>query len=145
MSVLVDTGVLYAHHDTDANRHDEAVEIIDELLTGSFGQPYVSDYVYDEAITLTRKRTQSFETAKTLSDRILGNEPFPNVFDIMYVSRDVFRSAVETWKRYDDQKLSFTDATLITLCEQRNIDGVLTFDADFDGLVTRYDPLDYSI
>ncbi len=143
MSVLLDTGVLCAHHDTDANRHDAAVEIIDELLTGAFGQPYVSDYVYDQAITLTRKRTHSFEAAKTLSDRILGRGSFPSIFDIIHVGRDVFRSSIETWKRYEDQALSFTDATLITLCEQRQIDGVLTFDSDFDELVTRYDPLDY--
>lgn len=143
MSVLLDTGVLYAHHDTDANRHDAAVESINELLTGAFGQPYVSDYVYDEAITLTRKRTRSFDTAKTLSDRILGRGSFPSIFDIIHVGRDMFRSSIETWKRYEDQALSFTDATLITLCERRGIDGVLTFDSDFDGLVTRYDPLDY--
>lgn len=143
MSILVDTGVLYAHHDRDAHRHDAAVTVMDELLDGTFGQPYVSDYIYDESVTLTRRRTNSFTAAQSLSERILGIDPFPDVFEMLYLGRDDFDASVETWNRYEDQVLSFTDATSITLCEQRGLDGILTFDSDFDGLVTRYDPLEY--
>lgn len=143
MSVLVDTGVLYAHHDADASRHDHAVAAMDELLDGRFGRPYVSEYVYDEAVTLTRKRTGSFESASALSDRLLGRGRFPDVFEMLYVGRDAFDATVDVWTRYDDQSLSVTDASLVALCERRGIDGVLAFDADFDGLVTRYDPTAY--
>jgi len=142
MSVLVDTGVLYAHHDADASRHGDAVAAVDVVLDGSFGQPYVSDYVYDESVTLARRRTGSFEAAKALSDRILGANGFPAVFEMLHLRRDDFDAAVETWTRYDDQTLSFTDATIIALCERRGIDGVLSFDDDFDGLLTRHDPGD---
>jgi predicted nucleic acid-binding protein len=68
MSVLVDTGVFFAHHDTDAERHDAAVDAV------------------------------------------------------------------------DDHGLSFTDATLVAQSESRGIDAVLSFDADFDGLVDRIEP-----
>ena len=144
MSVLVDTGVLYAHHDRDAERHEEAVAVVDELLDGRFGRPYVSDYIYDETVTLTRMRTGSFDAARTISDRVLGNDPFPKVFELLYVGRDDFQETIELWDRYDDHELSFTDATLIALCNRRDIDGVVSFDSDFDGLVRRYDPLDYA-
>lgn len=75
MSVFVDTGVFFAHHDTDAERHDHAVAAFDE-----------------------------------------------------------------TFRRYHDQDLSFTDATIIRLCESRGIDSVLSFDEDFDGRVDRLEP-----
>lgn len=142
MSVLVDTGVLYAHHDRDAHRHEDALEAVDGLLDGAFGQPYVSEYVYDEAVTLTRRRTGSFESAATLSDPILGEGSFPELFELLHVGRNVFRASVDAWHQYDDQGLSFTDATLVALCDRRGIDDVLTFDSDFEGLVTRYDPLE---
>lgn len=61
MSVFVDTGVFYAHHDTDAERHDAAVAAFDALLDGTYGQRYTSEYILDEAVTLTRARTDSFE------------------------------------------------------------------------------------
>jgi hypothetical protein len=140
MSVLVDTGVFYAHHDTDAERHDDAVAAFDELLDGTYGQPYTSDYVFDETVTLTRVRTGSFEAADTVASRILGEDRFPDVFEVLDVEPDGFGAALETFRRYDDHDLSFTDATTVHLCESRGIDAVLSFDSDFDGLVDRVEP-----
>jgi hypothetical protein len=51
MSVFVDTGVFFAHHDTDAEHHDQAVSAFDELFDGEFGQPYTNDYVFDDTRT----------------------------------------------------------------------------------------------
>lgn len=140
MSVFVDTGVFYAHHDTDANRHENAVAAFDDLLDGSYGQPYTSDYVLDETVTLTRVRTGSFDAADTVAGRILGEDPFPDVFEMIDVGPDDVREALETFRRYDDHDLSFTDATILRLCDSRGIDAVLSFDDDFDGLVDRVEP-----
>jgi hypothetical protein len=46
------------------------------------------------------------------------------------------------FERYDDQTLSFTDATTTALLEPHLIDGVLRFDDDFDGVLQRFDPGD---
>ena len=140
MSVFVDIGVFYAHHDMDANRHGDAVTAFDELLDGSYGQPYTSDYVLDETVTLTRVRTGSFDAADTVAGRILGEDPFPDVFETINVGPDDVQEALETFRRYDDHDLSFTDATILRLCDSRGIDAVLSFDDDFDGLVDRVEP-----
>jgi len=140
MSVFVDTGVFFAHHDEDAERHDEAVAAFDELLDGAYGQPYTSDYVVDETVTLTRVRTGSFDAADTVARRILGEGRFPNVFEVLYVGPDDVRAATETFRRYDDHGLSFTDATSLHLCDARGIDAILSFDDDFDGLAERREP-----
>ncbi|KTG08979.1 twitching motility protein PilT [Haloprofundus marisrubri] len=140
MSVFVDTGVFFAHHDTDADRHDQAVSAFDELLDGEYGQPYTNDYVFDETVTLTRARTGSFEAADTVASRILGEDPFPGVFEMIHVEPDDVRTSLETFRRYDDHDLSFTDATIVALCESRGIDAVLSFDTDFDGLMNRIEP-----
>jgi len=140
MTVLVDTGVLFAHHDTDAERHDDAVAAFEMLLDGEYGQPYTSEYVFDETVTLTRVRTGSFDAADTVARRILGEEAFPNVFEMVHTSPDDLQGALETFRKYDDQSLSFTDAMTVHLCDSRGIDAVLSFDDDFDGLVDRIDP-----
>lgn len=137
MSVFVDTGVFFAHHDTDAERHEQAVTAFDRLLDGAYGQPYTSDYVLDETVTLTRVRTGSFDAADAVASRILGEEPYPDVFETLTVEPDDVRSSLRTFRRYDDHDLSFTDATTLWLCESRGIDAVLSFDDDFDGLVER--------
>lgn len=140
MSVLVDTGVFYAHHDRDAARHDAAVDAMNALLDGTFGQPYATEYVYDEPVTLTRTRTGSFSAAKTVSDRIRGTGRYPDVFDLLQVGRDAFERTMAVWTEYDEHDLSVTDADLIATCDRRDVDAVVSFDDDFDGLVDRIDP-----
>jgi len=140
MSVFVDTGVFFAHHDTDAARHDHAVDAFDALLDGEYGQPYTNDYVFDETVTLTRARTGSFEAANTVASRILGEEPFPRVFELLHVQPDDVHASLEAFRRYDDHDLSFTDASIVALCESHGIDAVLSFDTDFDGLIDRIEP-----
>lgn len=142
MTVLVDTGVVYADHDTDASRHETASTALEAVYDGELGQPFVSDYVFDEAITLTRRRTGSFEAAKRLGDRLRGAESYPTVYEFLYISPAVFADALEVFERYDDQSLSFTDATTVALLERHDIDSLLSFDDDFDGVVERVDPAD---
>ena len=140
MTVLVDTGVLYADHDTDASRHEEASDALDVVYDGGFGAAYVSDYVYDEVVTLTLKRTGSFSAAKRIGRRLRGTDPYPLVYEMLHVSSGGFADSVEVFERYDDQELSFTDATTVALCDRHDIEAVLSFDDDFDGLVDRIDP-----
>lgn len=142
MTVLIDTGVLYADHDTDASRHDDANTALDAVYDGEYGHPYVSDYIYDEAVTLTRRRSGTFAAAQQLGARIRGIDPFPSVYELLDVSTVVFAEANEIFERYDDHPLSFTDATTIALLERHDIDGVMSFDDDFDGLVPRIDPVE---
>jgi len=140
MTVLVDTGVLYADHDRDATRHEAASTALEAVYDGEFGTPYVSDYIYDEAVTLTLRRSDSFDVAKRLGERIRGVEPYPQAYEFCHVSAAVFADAVDIFEQYDDQALSFTDATTVALYDRHDIDYVVSFDDDFDGLVTRLDP-----
>ena len=140
MTVLVDTGVLYADHDTDASRHESAAAALEAVYDGQLGQPLVSDYVYDEAVTLTRVRSGSFEAAKRLGLRIRGFDPFPEAYELVHVDATVFSEAVETFERYDDQGLSFTDAATVALSRTHDVASVLSFDDDFDGIVERTEP-----
>jgi len=140
MTVLIDTGVLYADYDTDATRHEPASEAIESVYKGTLGAAYITDYIYDEVVTLTLKRTGSVATATQAGKRLRGADPYPSTYELLYVSEGGFIEAVETFERYDDQGLSFTDASTVALCERHDIDGVLSFDDDFDGVVERFDP-----
>ena len=140
MSVFVDTGVFYAHHDRDAARHEAAVSGIERVLFGLFGRLYTSDYVVDEAVALTRSRTGSFEAATAVVDRILGRDGFPAAFELSFVDEERFTRALDVFETYRDHPLSFTDATTVAVMAAEGIDHLLSFDADFDGIVDRLDP-----
>ncbi|MFB6185085.1 MAG: type II toxin-antitoxin system VapC family toxin [Haloarculaceae archaeon] len=140
MTVFVDSGVFYAQVDREATRHDSATAALDAVLDGRYGQPITSDYVYDETVTLTLARTSSHELATTVGQRLRGGGDFTRVVKLHHVTPTVFETAVDVFERYDDQRLSFTDATTIALVEAEGLDCVLSFDDDFDGIVDRLDP-----
>jgi predicted nucleic acid-binding protein len=110
------------------------------VYDGELGQPNVTDYVYDEAVTLALQQSGSFEIAKTLGERIRGGGDFPSAYEMRRVATPAFETAVEIFEQYNDQDLSFTDATTIALARRHDIDTVLSFNDDFDGLVDRTDP-----
>lgn len=140
MSLFVDTGVFYAHHDLDATRHDAATVALEEAVSGRWGHLFTSDYVLDETVALTRSRTGSFDDSKAVADRILGREQFASAVDLLFVGEDLFFRSLDVFETYRDHSLSFTDATTVALMEAHRIDSLLSFDTDFDGIVERLDP-----
>ena len=88
-------------------------------------------------MTLTRARTNSVDDASAIANRIRGNDPYPSVVELVYTTPELVAAALETFRRYDDHDLSFTDATIVAICERRDIDAVASFDSDFDGLINR--------
>jgi Predicted nucleic acid-binding protein, contains PIN domain len=136
------SGVFYAQADRGASRHETAEKALSDLLNGGHGQPYVTDYIYDEMVTLTLTRTDSHAEAMRVGRRLRGTGEFPELFHLRSISQPVFETAVDVFERYDDQRLSFTDATTVAFTETRDIATVLSFDDDFDGIVDRTDPAD---
>lgn len=142
MSTLVDTGVFYAHHDTDASRHETGSAALERILQSpDFGRAFTTDYVYDEVVTLTRRRTGRVGDAIEVGRRIRG-DGYPDAIELVYASPALFEEAVSTFEASRDQALSFTDAMTIAAVEFHDIDAVLSFDDDFDGVVDRLDPAD---
>lgn len=140
MSLFVDTGVIYAHHHERAPRHDQADAAMRTIVTGSYGRLYTSEYVCDETVTLVRQRTGRFDAARRVADRIRGIDPFPTTFELLHVTEEDFDRTIDRFERSHDHSLSFTDASTIALVERYDIDALLSFDDDFDGLVERIDP-----
>jgi predicted nucleic acid-binding protein len=140
MSVFVDTGIFYAHHDTDASRHGLAVTALVRVLrSAEHGRVMTSDYVYDEVVTLTYRRTGTVADAVEVGRRIRG-DGYPDAIEVLYSSPALFDAAVETYETYADHELSFTDAMTVAMVEHHDIDAVLSFDDDFDGVVDRVAP-----
>ena len=140
MSVFVDTGVFYAAFDSAAPRHQEARSALTTVLTDAqYGRTMTSDYVYDETVTLTLKRTGRTQRAISIGQKLRSTDK-PNAVSMIHVTEPLFDAAVNTFERYDDQRLSFTDTVTVAIAETPRADHVLSFDDDFDGIVPRLDP-----
>jgi len=136
MSVFLDTGVFVAFHNTRDANHARARELIGALVEGGFGTAYTSDYVFDEAVTVALVRTGSSENALAVGRMILGAVTAPFLV-ILRAGDDAFREAWRLFAQYAGRGLSFTDCTSITFMRTRGIESIVSFDADFDGIVPR--------
>jgi hypothetical protein len=72
--------------------------------------------------------------------RRIRAESSPDAIELLYSSRGPFEDAVDAYERYADQAFSFTDAMTVAMVERHDIDAVVSFDDDFDGVVDRLAP-----
>lgn len=88
-----------------------------------------SDYVLDES--WTRLITiQSLTSARALRDKTLGAQRQGQLL-IMWTSETLFQKAWKTFLKYAEHTFSFTDATILTIVQELNINEVLTLDQGF--------------
>jgi predicted nucleic acid-binding protein len=135
MSVLIDTGVVYAFLNYRDQRHRDAVGLVDRIAKREFGAPFVTDHVVDELLTLVRARTRS----KRLEDAARRFLPMPDPqvrgLTALSLGGAVLDKAWLVYDRYRDQRISFTDATLVATLRELNIDKLATFDARLPAIV----------
>ena len=134
MSVLLDTSVLVAAANPQDRNASRAVEIFKEISAGGHGAPFLSDYVVDEALTLTWVRTKRSKVVLQLADWLLAPEPRRRPGRLVFVGDDAFGVAAQLHRRHH-ARLSFTDCTSLAVMTELRIDQIATFEAGFDGLV----------
>jgi uncharacterized protein len=124
--IFLDTGAWYALKNKNDPDHANVVRFFKQLpSTGIIC--YTSDYVIDEAITLTRMRLNNHQVASTLAKELLSE----TAAKIIYVAPHYLPRALEIFSKYRDQDFSFTDCTSFAIMEELKIDEALAFDRHF--------------
>jgi len=122
MPVFIDSSVLVAYHNSRDEHHREAVRLLTRCVEGDFGEPWISDYVFDEVVTVALVKV-GLERAVELGDHLLSSE-----LKMLKVDDQSFR---EAWALFQKQGMSFTDCTTIAVMRQNGIERLLTFDRGF--------------
>jgi predicted nucleic acid-binding protein len=125
--IILDTSFLIAlKHSTDVN-HNRALELQKDLLNNVFGSMSISDYIFDEFITFTRKKIMNQTYVEQLGEHLL----FAKNISLYRITQENF---LEAWDLFKIRKnLSFTDATTIILAKQLGVKYICSFDSDFTG------------
>lgn len=122
MVIFIDTNVFVAYYNERDVHHKKALELVKKSVDGYFGELFTSDYVFDEAVTVTLVKT-SVEKALELGEHILNSE-----ITMLKVGEDAFSMA---WKEFKKADMSFTDCTIVSLMRLNGIDRLMTFDEGF--------------
>ena len=135
MTILLDTGVVFAFLHGDDVRHEDASQLISRIAHREFGQPFVTDHVIDELFILVRARTGSSELEESLRRFLPLPSPALRGLSAVSLGVAVLEPAWNVFRRYRDQRLSFTDASLIVTLRELSLDRLATFDRRLARLV----------
>ncbi len=122
MGVFIDSSVFVAYYNERDLHYKASVELIKKCVEGDFGELFTSDYVFDEAVTVTLVKT-SLAKAIELGNYLLNSEVV-----VLKVDKDAFNVA---WERFKSVEMSFTDCTNIAVMRLHGIDKILTIDRGF--------------
>ena len=136
MSALIDTGIFVGFHNFKDLNHENATKLIREVIDGEHGGVYTTDYIFDEAVTTALIRTGRYDIARELGGSILGEKV--KFVDMIQIDINVFLKSWDFFKKFHDKKLSFTDCVSIAVVKDYDLDGIISFDKGFDGIIPRF-------
>ncbi|PIN80164.1 hypothetical protein COV11_04575 [Candidatus Woesearchaeota archaeon CG10_big_fil_rev_8_21_14_0_10_30_7] len=124
MNVFVDSSVLCAYMNVQDVHNKKAVSIMKDLFSDKDCIIVINDYVFDEIMAVTTRRT-SKKNALKLGEYLTSSEIY-----LMSVNDTIFRTA---WKYFHGQwNFSFTDCIILAFMRIFGITKIATFDKEFE-------------
>ncbi|MGQ0535289.1 MAG: type II toxin-antitoxin system VapC family toxin [Methanobacteriota archaeon] len=136
MTILLDTSVLVAFVNPKDERHRDADTILARAMRGEWGAPLSTEFVLGEGFTLLRKRPGRRDVSEGFRDLLLSTAGSRPPVRLHTTTKEEIDAAVALHFGDYDRGLSLPDAHLVVVA--RRLGGpIASFDAGFDGLVTR--------
>ncbi|MGI0081071.1 MAG: type II toxin-antitoxin system VapC family toxin [Nitrososphaerales archaeon] len=138
-SIFIDSGIFIALANKSDRDHESAINLVDKIRRGEFGQPYTSDYVFDETLTAALVRARRLEPAVNIGKVILGSKDdgLLPLAKLLRVDQQIFSKAWTDFASGRHKHLSFTDYTILAQVTELKIDGIASLDSGFDGLIKK--------
>ena len=123
--IFLDTSFLVSVEVKTDQNHEKATKIMNKIIEGDFGEPIISDYIFDETITVTFGRT------KDLGKSVSVGENLRDSTKMIKMDEQSFENAWEIFKSQEYTRFSFTDCTTVSIIKKEDIANIATFDDDF--------------
>ncbi|MEX2017552.1 MAG: PIN domain-containing protein, partial [Candidatus Pacearchaeota archaeon] len=122
--IFIDSNILIAYFNEADKNHYLSKEILARIDKLTNEDVFISDYVFDELVTVTLLKKKSKKTAIEAGKEILKSR-----IRILKVNQKIFQKAWELFQN-SELKMSFTDFTNLAFLEILKIERIATFDKD---------------
>ncbi|MBS7612124.1 type II toxin-antitoxin system VapC family toxin [Candidatus Bathyarchaeota archaeon] len=126
--ILLDSTLIVAYSNEADENHAKALQVVKDLDRGRYGTPVITDYIFDEVVTVMLIRTKSVEKVFELGETLLNSTL------LLRIDEHMFSLAWSIFKEQKKPTFSFTDCTNIAVCRVNGISNIATFDEDFQKL-----------
>ena len=122
---IIDANIFISYYNEDDQNHKKAIKILEDIENGKYGNAIISDYIFDEIITVSLMKIKDKQKIIAFGSAILKSET-----RILKVNKDIFRKA---WQLFleSNLRMSFTDFTNFAILQLLKIKNIATFDKDF--------------
>jgi len=125
---FVDTSALLSTLYKKDTNHKQAKAISKELEKDIRRIPVITDYIFDETLTLLKQRVGHKESVKFGKLVFSGKTKLK----LIYLSNNMIQEAFKLFVRYSDKGFSFTDCTSFAVMQHHKITRAFTFDHHFE-------------
>ncbi len=127
--IFADTSFLFAYYNSEDKHHHSARDYFDNVVKS---QTYplgflLTDYIFDELISLILVRTKNKTQAIFTGNSILNSQ----TLNLIYLKEETISKAWTKFCRYLDKEWSFTDCTSMVFMEENGLQKVACFDDHF--------------
>jgi len=126
--IFLDSSLIVAYLNEADGQHAKALQVVKDVDRGKYGTPVITDYVFDEVVTVMLVKTKNVGQVTELGEKLLG----ANL--LFRVDEGLFNLAWNIFKGQQKPMLSFTDCTSVAVCRSNGISNMATFDEDLQRL-----------
>ncbi len=123
--IVLDSSFIVGFHNERDGHHKTAVALMDRFLAGEWGRGLLLEYVVLEVMTVLLIR-RTLEVAARVGSILLDARELEFV-----PCSDLFMDTLKIFREQTGTQLSFADAAISFVAQQRTEGRVLTFDQEF--------------
>ncbi|MDI6826532.1 MAG: PIN domain-containing protein [Candidatus Aenigmarchaeota archaeon] len=123
--IILDTSFIVSFYNVRDENHSKARNLMPDIIKGKFGFLHISDYIFDETITVIFIRLKNLTKTVNIGRYLRGSTK------LLEVTSSNFEEAWTIFKKQKETDFSFTDCTTISLMKRMGIKNIATFDKDF--------------
>ncbi|MGC8831968.1 MAG: type II toxin-antitoxin system VapC family toxin [Thermoproteota archaeon] len=123
--IFLDTSFIAAFYNVRDENHVKAKNLMPDIVNSKYGPLYISDYVFDETVTVAFIRLRNLRRAVRIGEYLRKS------VRLIEVTGSNFEDAWRIFKKQKETDFSFTDCTSISIMKRMNIRNIATFDRDF--------------
>jgi uncharacterized protein len=126
--IFLDTSFIVAFFNEDDTLHQDAQTLIKNTLTRDpLIRFYLTDYIFDELITLLKIRNVPKGSIREIGDKLLHSK----LWKIIKLTEKDFEMTWKLVKKYSDKAWSFTDISSFHIMSSYSIPFYLSYDQHF--------------
>ena len=133
--IFLDSGFLYAYINTEDSAHSKVKPLMQEILEGKFGSIYISNFIYDEVLTLARFRTKKCEVEEKIKFFVKKEKGNRKIIQLIVIKESFMTKADNLFVEYCKEGLSFTDCSILASMREKKIEYLATLAKEFKGKV----------